>query len=90
MFHLACDDQGPTLTVVRTREGCLLGGFRGVPFGCPAAGAWVNDCRAFLFSVDLGETCSRVHEVGNAALDHALYGPTWGVGHDLQLASRCL
>lgn len=83
-FHAACDARGPTLTLIRTSVGYVVGGYsasswssgRQVHFGAP-------DPSAFLFSADspLG-VCARFG-IRPACADMAIvcesaYGPVFG------------
>ncbi len=49
IFHQCCDNQGPTLTVVRSSEGYLFGGYTALNWD--VKGGWTVDKTAFLFTL---------------------------------------
>ena len=51
MIHAKIDNQGPTITIIKTRKGKIFGGFASVSWDTSDSGKVDND--AFLFSVDL-------------------------------------
>jgi len=52
-FHELCDDQGPTITVMKSEAGKVFGGFTNTSWESPASKKWGKpDCEAFIFSID--------------------------------------
>ncbi|KAF9950095.1 hypothetical protein BGZ72_008172 [Mortierella alpina] len=95
-FHMACDQRGPTLTVVRAENGAVFGGYNSSSWSSHPSGVYSTSRVNFLFTLKSREHPTRENAVfgikgdGNAAAyNKADYGPTFGVGHDLFLASNC-
>ena len=63
-FHSKCDNQGPTITYIKTSLGQLCGGFTPLPWD--SDGGWKNDPskKSFLFSLD----SQTVYPLTNPAL----------------------
>jgi len=89
-FHKLCDDKGPTMTVIKSSEGWLFGGFttqswRGAP-------TWRADPQAFIF------TLTNPHNIPATKFDVKLdkqdfavcansrMGPTFGTGPDIYVS----
>jgi hypothetical protein len=53
IIHSKIDNQGPTITIIKTRKGKTFGGFASVSWDS-SGGTFKEDNNAFLFSVDLG------------------------------------
>ena len=49
-FHSRCDNQGPTVTLFRTDDGRLCGGFASTSWD--SSGSFKHDSNAFLFNLD--------------------------------------
>jgi hypothetical protein len=81
-FHRTCDNQGATITVVKSTRGYVFGGVTGMPW--MAAGRWVETTAAFLYGIRTnGSPYSAVlfnatHNTGAAMYDHPAFGPTFG------------
>ena len=85
-FHANCDNKGPTVTLIETTTGKIIGGYASVSWS--SVGSNVRDTNAFLFSgpsesyPDYAKHQIRgfVHDAYNdAALrDYPAYGPTFG------------
>ena len=89
-FHARCDGKGPTLTALRSANGCVFGGFAAVSW---ASGfAFVKAPGSWLFSL-VGVRGSRPLRMNlvdanhaNAVADYSHRGPVFGRGgggHDL-------
>ena len=50
-FHRLCDNQGPTVTLIKSSAARISGGFTTVPWASTNLG-WQTDAKAFVFSVD--------------------------------------
>ena len=85
-FHLLCNGQGPTLTVVKASNGKRFGGYASVSW--ESRQNYVRDDNAFLFSLDL-KKCFKKKAKYSSLYDHSNFGPTFGEGHDLHIANNC-
>ncbi|CAF4056407.1 unnamed protein product, partial [Rotaria sp. Silwood1] len=90
-FHTRCNDKGPTITIVRSNNNFIFGGYTAVSW--TSDGNYKNDTNAFLFTlvnphqipptkylIDATKIQQTVNHTGG-------YGPTFGGGHDLHVAS---
>ena len=90
IFHKICDGKGPTLTIVKGKNGHIFGGYLTVPFSSDRKSH--SDDKAFLFSLT-NKKKFKIIEV-----DHAVhhYDKGWGpyIGYkdscDLAIKSECL
>jgi len=89
-FHKACDGKGPTVVIVETTDGNMFGGYTDVSWS--TAGSYGASSKAFLFrlrpvmthyDIKSGRTAYAIYR-------HSSYGPTFGNGHDLYVASSAL
>jgi hypothetical protein len=85
-FHSKCDGKLNTLTFVKDKKERRFGGFASVAWH--SKNAYITDVNSFLFSLDLYEC--YFYNTGNSVYGYSSYGPVWGGGHDLYLASGCL
>ena len=67
-FHARCDGKGPTLTALRSANGCVFGGFAAV--GWASAGYWVKAPGSWLFSL-VGVRGSRPLRMDLVDANHA-------------------
>merc|ERR1719174_741410 len=49
-FHLKCDNQGPTLTVIKTTEGYIFGGYIDQSF--KSSNKYMSSRKSFLFTLN--------------------------------------
>lgn len=89
-FHQKCDHQAPTVTVVKSTQNHIFGGFANIPWHSNKS-EWQYSDKAFLFILDKGrnEKFSKLSII-NQDHDYALCnlpdsGPAFGQGHDLVL-----
>ncbi|CAM4841955.1 unnamed protein product [Rotaria magnacalcarata] len=88
-FHTRCDNQGSTMTVVRSTNNYLFGGYASVGW-TSAYGAYINDPRAFLFTLTNPHNIQptkylvKPDKVANALQYSNDYGPIFG-GCDIAL-----
>jgi len=86
-FHAKCDNQGPTMTVVRVSGNkYIMGGFTALNWG--GNRSYQSDNKAFLFSL-VGNRGKPVKLVSSgdahSISDQSANGPSWGSGHNLHL-----
>ena len=85
-FHEKCDDHSPTITLIKTDNGLIFGGY--------TTQTWNNDedCKqddeAFLFSMNLRKKYEIQKGVECAIYCGGEYGPTFGEGFDLCLCNN--
>ena len=75
------------MTFVKSKNGRRFGGFANKGFH--SSNSWISDPKSFVFSLDFHE-CYYYNNNGNMIYGSSSYGPLWGNGHDLYLASGCL
>jgi len=91
-FHKCCDNKGETVVLIQDTNGYLFGGY--VPVSWCSAQKYIYDTRTFLFSLtnpsnnpmmmpNTGPSVSGQYSF----YDYSSYGPTFGGGHDLYIAS---
>ncbi|RIB13581.1 hypothetical protein C2G38_2040856 [Gigaspora rosea] len=99
IFHKACDNQGPTITVIKIKGmNQVIGGYNPVSWQSfkPNAG-WSRTTESFIFSIDIGKsdslatkratTVSRVADANKAIYSFVALGPYFGDG-DLKVCIR--
>jgi len=85
-FHEKCDNNSPTITLIKTDNGIRFGGY--------TTQTWNNneeckqDDEAFLFSIDLRKKYEIEKGVECAIYCGGEYGPTFGEGFDLCLCNN--
>jgi len=88
-FHQLCDNQGPTVTLVRRSDNgtTIFGGYTSVSWD--SSNRYKHDHHAFLFSLmntaALGPVKLDVVDTANSIYCHMTYGPSFGGGHDLHI-----
>lgn len=89
-FHSACDNQGPTVVIVETTTGAVFGGYTGLDWS--SVGSYGSSGTSFLFRMRPAKAhyVIKKSKVGNAIYRHSSYGPTFGGGHDMYIASGAL
>ena len=87
-FHTKCDNQGPTLTVIKSEHDKVFGGFTSVPW--TSANKLINDPTAFIYSLTrMGKYAKQLNE--NSICDDPSCGPTFGCngGNDIWIRDDC-
>ncbi len=90
-FHRMCDGKGATVTVVKSSDGYIFGGYTDVAW--EQNGVWKSSAESFLFSLKDHEGVGPVkmpiksHMTGDAVYHDSNYGPFFGDG-DLDVASN--
>lgn len=85
-FHQKCDNQGPTLVVIKSNHGKVFGGFTDVDWD--SSNTWKTTNNAFLFSMDR-KAKYHVKSPKDAILCYLDRGPTFGNGHDIYICDNC-
>jgi len=90
-FHRKCDNAGPTLVVLRTSYGNLIGGYSCLN--------WQSSNNSYEYAMDIGKSCflfslTRNEKYICTTNDYAIcnsgsHGPKFGGGHDLEIVSDC-
>ena len=83
-FHSKCDGQSNTLTIIKSTNGNVFGGFTTKPWHRNSD--YVNDPEAFIFSlINSKKTPIKFNCVSpqNAIRCQSGCGPTFGAGHDI-------
>ncbi|CAF2352551.1 unnamed protein product [Rotaria sp. Silwood2] len=91
-FHRCCDNQGPTITVIRSTEGgYLFGGYTSVSWR-PAEDYVLDSDNPFLFTLTnphgISPTKYPIKTPKYSIYAGTNYGPTFGGGHDLYVHSN--
>eukprot|EP01118_Nematostelium_gracile_P000999 TRINITY_DN10_c0_g1_i3.p1 TRINITY_DN10_c0_g1~~TRINITY_DN10_c0_g1_i3.p1 ORF type:complete len:316 (-),score=77.81 TRINITY_DN10_c0_g1_i3:123-953(-) len=84
------NNQGETITIVRSTNGYIFGGYNPLPWN--GSGSYTTCSSAWLFS--LGGVYGSVQVFGNGGGTNHIYndngyGPTFGSNHDLYIANGC-
>ena len=85
-FHSKCDGIENTVTFVKSKNGRKFGGFANKAFN--SSNNWISDPNCFVFSL-FHKECYYYNN-GNMIYGSSSYGPLWGSGNDLYMASGCL
>jgi len=86
-FHQKCNNKGETLTVIKSTEGYLFGGYTPIPW--TSRGNFAGDQRTFIFTLTNSKGIpptkysNSVHT--QSIYDNSSYGPTFGGGHDISV-----
>lgn len=88
-FHTKCNNQGATITIIRSTNGYLFGGYTSTPW-LPSNGTYSADSNAFLFTLtnphSIPPTKYPIKPGGaNGLYHHVTVGPIFGEGHDLHV-----
>ncbi|TNV79981.1 hypothetical protein FGO68_gene792 [Halteria grandinella] len=79
-FHRLCDNQGPTIVLIKCRKGRVCGGYSRLPWTSPTyAGVLKPDKDATIFSVDYRQAFP-VLDKNQAVFHHHACGPNFGNG----------
>ncbi|CAF3384490.1 unnamed protein product [Rotaria sp. Silwood2] len=90
-FHSRCNHQGPTMTIIKSKDNYLFGGYTAIPWTSDIS--YKNDTSAFLFTLtnpyNIPSTKYLINPAHTeyAVSHHSKYGPTFGGGHDVHLAN---
>ena len=76
-FHELCDNQGPTITIMKSKAGRIFGGFTNLAWESPAADKWATDSEAFIFSIDRLQVYPVIKQSEAVWIDKG-WGPNFG------------
>jgi hypothetical protein len=89
-FHRLCDNQGPTMVIIRSTGGYLFGGYASQPW--KSIEGYVNAQNSFLYLLTNANgnqpTKFLYNNNGSGFDDNSGYGPTFGGGHDLHISDK--
>ncbi|XP_077997903.1 kelch-like protein diablo [Glandiceps talaboti] len=94
-FHHRCDGYSPTVVLVKSSNGSICGGYSDIAWTstAPPRGKYVTSERSFLFSLvnTQGLPPSKFDLINKkfAICHHPGFGPIFGAGADLSIASDC-
>ena len=90
-FHARCDNQGPTLVLIRSTNNYVFGGYAGASWN--SSESWINDPQACLFSLSnpsgTGPHWFVCQSPAYALCGSSSYGPLFGRGNDLRVVDNC-
>lgn len=90
-FHNRANNQGPTMTIIRSTDGYIFGGYASQAW--TSADNYTDAANSFLFLLTNANgsppTKFLYNSNGNGMYNHADYGPTFGGGHDLSIPNSC-
>jgi hypothetical protein len=90
-FHRKCDNNANTLTIIKTTENYVFGGYTKATWNQHGYGTYQSDSTAFIFSFINRENTPLKMEIksgnyNNAIYSESSYGPTFG-GHDFIISN---
>jgi len=88
-FHGRCDNKGANVVIIETTAGNMFGGFIDVSWS--SSSGWSSSSKAFLFRLRPAmKRYNKRNGSNNAIYRHSSYGPLFGNGNDLNIASNCM
>ena len=76
-FHKACDNQGPTLILIKSKNNKTFGGFTPLNWIDKGGGQYDKSNQTFLFSLNLMKKYDMIN-INKLAIKCASYGPNFG------------
>ena len=76
-FHKACDKQGPTLVIIKTKTRRIFGGFTPLDWGKTGGGIKDESNQTFIFSLDLNKKYDLL-KIKDQAINRSSDGPKFG------------
>ena len=88
-FHNACNGHGQTITFCENTYGKKFGGY--TPLAWNSNGTYYADStyKSFTFSLSNGHKLVSDASSSNHQYCNSSYGPTFGNGHDINIADAC-
>ena len=78
-FHKHCDNQGPTLTLVKTTKNKIFGGFTPLDWDITGIDKIDENNQTFVFSLNLMKKYDLINKEKSAICCNKEYGPSFGV-----------
>ena len=78
-FHKHCDNQGPTLTLVKTTKNKIFGGFTPLDWDITGVDKKDENNQTFVFSINLMKKYDLINKEKSAICCNKEYGPSFGV-----------
>ena len=72
-FHKLCDNKGATLTLIKAKEGFIIGGF--TPLDWDNKSFWKKDNDTFVFSLSNNKVYKKIQKTSNSIFCHTSTGP---------------
>jgi len=83
-FHRLCDNKGPTLILIKSKNSCYFGGFSSIPWESPQIMTNKKATGSFLFSLDKKTKHPLINQNDEYAIEcDKDFGPIFGNGADL-------
>ena len=76
-FHKACDNQGPTLVIIKTKTQRIFGGFTPLDWGKTGGGIKDQSNQTFIFSLNLNKKYDLL-KIKDQAINRSSDGPKFG------------
>ena len=67
-FHSKCDGHSNTITIVKVKNGDIIGGYTSVKWESSYSGKYVSDDKAFLFSITKNKIYPIKKDMKNSAI----------------------
>ena len=99
-FHELCDDQGPTICIIKSNWNNIFGGYTSKSWRRPETTSnWVTDKNAFLFLIksndeSIQSECPMIIKMKRKTGRYAIccksdHGPLFGSGHEICIRGDC-
>jgi len=90
MFHSKCNGKGPTVTVIKSNNDKIFGGYTSESWGFGgSSGAYKQDATAFIYSLTHKAKCATQKNTGYSIFDRSSFGPLFGSGRDIVISDNC-
>ncbi|EGG20238.1 hypothetical protein DFA_07360 [Cavenderia fasciculata] len=91
-FHSLCDGKGETITLIKSSDGNVFGGYNSQSWN--SDGEYYGDNKCFIFTIInkqglLPTKYLPKHVAKHLVFGHAGYGPSFGSGHDIYISDQC-
>jgi hypothetical protein len=89
-FHSKCDGEAKTITIIKTKDNYVFGGYTAVTWG--SSNNYKTDAAAYIYSLRRNGVSNlskhNISDCQHAVYNRPLFGPTFGGGHDLHICDR--
>ena len=86
-FHYKCDNQGPTLVVIKSDKNQVFGGYSAVMWNSSNSYQRDDQMRNFIFQLNHKTIHRHFENPQYSIYCHAHYGPTFGDGHAIYISA---